>query len=154
VRCPILFVNGTTDFAYPLDSYQKSYRLVPAKWRQVSVAVNRRHGHIWTFPEVDAFVDSVLRDEPPPTRIARPVVTSTHFGARLNRTASFTNISLCYTTNAGLWQKRTWQTVPARVAGGLSLAELPAARPMVAFLAVDDEAGRHVSSEYVEFPVP
>src|SRR6185369_6995118 len=28
VHRPILFVNGTTDFAYPLDSYQKSYRLV------------------------------------------------------------------------------------------------------------------------------
>ena len=26
---PILFVNGTNDFAYPLDSYQKSYRAVP-----------------------------------------------------------------------------------------------------------------------------
>ena len=26
--CPILFVNGTNDFAYPLGSYRKSYRLV------------------------------------------------------------------------------------------------------------------------------
>src|SRR6185436_20794205 len=39
VRYPMLFVNGTTDFAYPLDSYQKSYRLVPDKWRHVSVAI-------------------------------------------------------------------------------------------------------------------
>ena len=31
VRCPILFINGTNDFAYPLDSYQKSYRLVPGR---------------------------------------------------------------------------------------------------------------------------
>jgi len=31
VRRPIPFVNGTSDFAYPLDSYQKSYRLVPEK---------------------------------------------------------------------------------------------------------------------------
>ena len=60
VRHPILFVNGTTDFAYPMDSYQKTYRLVPERWRHISMAVNRPHGHIWTFPEVDAFVGSVL----------------------------------------------------------------------------------------------
>lgn len=27
-KMPMLFVNGTNDFAYPMDSYQKSYRLV------------------------------------------------------------------------------------------------------------------------------
>jgi dienelactone hydrolase len=72
VRRPILFVNGTTDFAYPLDSYQKSYRLVPEQWHHVSVAIGGPHGHIWTFPEVDGFVDSVLRKEPPLIRIGAP----------------------------------------------------------------------------------
>ena len=75
VSSPILFVNGTTDFAYPLDSYQKSYRLVAAKWRHVSVAINRPHGHNWTFPEVDRFVDGVLRGEPGLVRMGPPVVT-------------------------------------------------------------------------------
>ena len=28
VRCPILFLNGTNDFAYPLDSYRKCFDLV------------------------------------------------------------------------------------------------------------------------------
>src|SRR5579872_941274 len=28
VKCPILFLNGTNDFAYTLDSYRKSYQLV------------------------------------------------------------------------------------------------------------------------------
>ena len=66
---PLPFKRGTTDFAYPLDSYQKSYRLVDSKLRHVSVAVNRPHGHIWTFPEVDAFVGSVLRGEPALPRV-------------------------------------------------------------------------------------
>src|ERR1019366_7476025 len=30
VNCPILFLNGSNDFAYPLDSYRASYRLVPS----------------------------------------------------------------------------------------------------------------------------
>ena len=150
VRRPILFVNGTTDFAYPLDSYQKSYRLVPAKWRHVSVAVNRPHGHIWTFPEVDAFVDGVLRVKPPLIRVGAPVVAGKRLTAELNRTAALKEVSLCYTTDSGSWQKRRWQTVSARVEGRRLSAELPSTRPLVAFLAIKDEGGRHLSSEHVE----
>ena len=152
VRRPILFVNGTTDFAYPLDSYQKSYRLVPAKWRHISVAVGRPHGHIWTFQEVDAFVGSVLRDEPPLARIGPPVVASGQLTAKLDRLTPWKEISLCYTTNSGPWQKRIWQTAPARIENAQAVAELPSSRPLVAFIAIQDEAGRHISSEHVELP--
>ena len=154
VSRPILFVNGTTDFAYPLDSYQKSYRLVLAKWRQVSVAVGRPHGHIWTFPEVDAFVDGVLRGEPPLVRVGAPVVAGARLTVELDRVAPFKQVSLCYTTNSGAWQKRQWQTIPAQVEGRQISAELPAARPLTAFLGITDEGGRRVSSEHVELPAP
>jgi dienelactone hydrolase len=150
VRCPILFVNGTTDFAYPLDSYQKSYRLVPEKWRHVSVAVNRPHGHIWTFPEVDAFVDSVLRHGPPLARLSGPVVVGDRISVRLDRVVSAKETSLCYTTNSGPWQKRTWMTVMAQLEGDRLTADLPTARPLVAFLALTDERGLPISSEHVE----
>src|SRR5690606_22950281 len=63
-RCPILFLNGTKDFAYPLDSHQKTYRLVPERYRTVCVVPDLPHGHIWSFREVDEFVDSVLRGAP------------------------------------------------------------------------------------------
>ncbi len=51
VRCPILFLVGTTDFAYPMDSYKKSYSLVKSP-RWVSVQVGLPHHHIWNFPDV------------------------------------------------------------------------------------------------------
>jgi hypothetical protein len=179
VRRPILFVNGTTDFAYPLDSYQKSYRLVPEKWRHVSVAVNRPHGHIWTFPEVDLFVDSLLKWGEPLVQISAPVVKDgRQLAAKVDRapltrpsdtlspprgegrvrggsnasSISFKEVSLCYTTNAGPWQKREWHSVPAQIKGRQLSVELPSARPLVAFLAVKDGRGAQVSSEHVELP--
>jgi hypothetical protein len=152
VRRPILFVNGTSDFAYPLDSYQKSYRLVPEKWRHVSVAVNRPHGHIWTFPEVDAFVDGVLRRGPAFARFSNPLIVGDHISVRLNRVVSAKETSLCYTTNSGPWQKRTWMTAGAQLDGNRLTADLPAARPLVAFLALTDEHGVRISSEHVELP--
>ena len=154
VNFPILFVNGTTDFAYPMDSYRKTYRLVPDKRRHVSMAVNRPHGHIWTFPEVDAFVGSVLRGEPALPRVGAVQVKDGLLAAPLDRVTGFREMSLCYTTNSGPWQQRKWQTVPARIEGGKLTAPLPATRPLVAFLAIKDEAGRHVSSEHIELTLP
>ncbi len=152
VRVPILFVNGTTDFAYPLDSYQKTYRLVPERWRNVSVTVNRPHGHIWTFPEVDAFVGAVLERKPALPRVGRPVADGGVLTAAVKPVAAVREVSLCYTTNSGPWQKRAWQTLSGRMEGERLVADLPAARPLVAFLALKDAAGNPVSSEHVELP--
>ena len=152
VRCPILFLNGTTDFAYPLDSYQKSYRLVPDRWRHLSVVVNLPHGHIWTFKEVDAFVDSVLRAARPLARFGDTVVAGDVFSANLDGKVSARAVQLCYTTNSGPWQKRAWMTAAALLDGRRASAKLPAVRPLAAFLAVTDERGLRISSEHIELP--
>lgn len=154
VRYPILFVNGTTDFAYPMDSYQKTYRLVPEKWRHVSMAVNRPHGHIWTFPEVDEFVASVLRGGPALPRIGAASVKDGLLVAPVDRIAGIRDVSLCYTTDSGPWQKRKWEKVPARAEQGKLVGDLPTSRPVVAFLALKDTNGCHVSSEHVELVGP
>src|SRR5712691_9765184 len=69
VRMPILFCNGTNDKAYPLDSYQKSYRLVKSP-RNLCVTVRMPHSHPagWGRVEVGLFVDSVLRGGKPLAR--------------------------------------------------------------------------------------
>jgi hypothetical protein len=152
VRCPILFLNGTTDFAYPLDSYQRSYHLVPPQHRNVSVVVDLPHGHIWTFPEVDAFVDSVLRKGKPPLAIFETEVKGQVLSAAVGDPARLRDATLCFTTDVGPWQKRRWQTVPARIYGHGIAAELPTMRPLVAFLAATDNDGLRRSSEHVELP--
>lgn len=152
VRCPTLFLNGTTDFAYPLDSYQRSYHLVPPQHRNVSVVVDLPHGHIWTFPEVDAFVDSVLRKGKPPLAIFETEVKGQALSAAVGDPARLRDATLCYTTDVGPWQKRRWQTVPARIGAHGLAAELPTMRPLVAFLAATDNDGLRRSSEHVELP--
>ncbi len=58
-RVPILFVNGTNDIHYPLDSYQKSFDLVPGR-KQLRIEVNMKHGHPagWAPAEIGRFIDS------------------------------------------------------------------------------------------------
>jgi len=150
VHCPILFLNGANDFAYPLDSYRASYRLVPAKFRHVSVVLGLPHHHIWTFDEVDVFVDSVLRGGAPLPRLGPPKIDGDRVSARVISPDSVKQAALCYTTDAGEWQKRHWQTLPAELKGNTITARLPSQRPLVWYLSLTDERGLRVSTEHEE----
>ncbi len=148
VNCPILFLNGSNDFAYPLDSYRASYRLVPAECRHVSVIRDLPHGHIWTFEEVDVFVDSVLRDGVPLPRLGPMKIDDDLVSAKVVSPLPIKQAALHYTTDTGEWQKRRWQTVPAELKGKTITARLPAQRPVVWYLSVTDERGLRVSTEH------
>ncbi len=70
-RMPMLWLNGTNDFAYPLGSYQKSYRL-PRGERTLVIRVRMRHAHGGPGErpeEIRAFADALFRGGPPMTRI-------------------------------------------------------------------------------------
>ena len=148
VNCPILFLNGANDFAYPLDSYRASYRLVPAKFRHVSVVPGLPHHHIWTFDEVDVFVDSVLRGCPPLPRLGRTRIDGDRVSATVVSPRPVKQAALHYTTDTGEWQKRRWQAVPAELKGNTVTARLPGERPLVWFLSITDERGLRVSTEH------
>lgn len=148
VNCPILFLNGASDFAYPLDSYRASYRLVPVKYRHVSVVLGLKHGHIWTNEEVDVFVDSVLRDGLPLPRLGRTNTHGDRLSVKVISPLPIKQAALNYTTESGDWQKRRWQTVPAEINGDTITARLPAPRPVAWFLSVTDERGLRVSTEH------
>ena len=57
---PVAFLNGTNDFAYPMDSYAKTCRLVTGT-KHYSIQLNMRHGHIFEFPEFFVFIDQYLK---------------------------------------------------------------------------------------------
>lgn len=150
--CPILFLNGTHDFAYPPDSYRKTYRLVKPELRTLSVRVDLDHGHIWTFPEVDAFVDSVLRPEQSAAlvRIGDITQDGTNASARVLTGTPAVSAELHFTIMTGTWQQRQWRTSPALVKDGVLSAPLPAERPLTFFFTAKDSRGLITSSSYAE----
>jgi dienelactone hydrolase len=147
VTCPILFLNGTNDFAYPLDSYQKSYELVKGP-RTLSVRVRLRHGHIWTFEEVDAFIDSHLKKGDPLPEIGVMKRDGASVSARVSSKTKIKGGQLHYAPAQGAWQKREWVSQPADVKDGVVSAKLPTPRPLVYYLAVTDERGLEVSAPH------
>ena len=153
VRVPILFVNGTNDFAYPLGSYRKSYRLVNGP-RTLSVQVRMPHGHPqgWAPKEIGLFVDSVLKGGEPLPRLGDLSISDGHASATIRSEVPIASAGLHYTTDTGPWPKRDWKSLDARLADGKITAELPEGSPLVVYLTATDGRGAVVSTEHAELP--
>jgi len=151
VRIPILFINGTNDFAYPLDSYQKSYRLVPGPV-DVRIEVRMRHSHPdgWAPKEIGLFVDSVLCGGDPLPRLGPTQQSGSKVWASVTAKVPLVKAELHYTLDQGPWQKRSWQSQPAALHNGMAHAELPPQRPIVYYLSVTDQRGAMVSTQHAE----
>jgi hypothetical protein len=147
--CPILFLNGTNDFAYPPDSYKKTYQL-PKSPVTIAMVPRLPHGHIWTFPIVDLFVDSVLNEGEPLPKVAAMKVEGETASAAVSSESRLVKAELHYTTDGGPWQKREWKLAEAKLSSGRMVATLPAERPLVCYLAVTDDRGLLVSTQHEE----
>ena len=68
---PILWVNGTNDFAYPMDSWKKSWML-PKSPQTLCLRIRMPHGHgpAGENPEeISVYADSFLRNGKPLAKI-------------------------------------------------------------------------------------
>ena len=152
-RCPMLFLNGTKDFAYPPDSYRKTYQLVPAAQRTIAVRVDLPHGHIWTFGEVDAFMDHALKPGPDTPALVRLGETTPAHGiatAPVLAGPRPVSTTLHFTSDTGDWTARQWSEVAAEVTPDAVQAALPPQRPLTFFFTATDDRGLITSSPYAE----
>jgi len=151
--CPILFVNGTNDFAFSPDSWDKS-TLLPRGWVSRSFTINLPHGHIFTFKEVDVFIDSILLKDSKPLATVTPLRMG---DAEEMVTAAFRSevpvvkAELIWTADGGVWQRRNWLSTPAAIDGSRVSATLPTEKPTAYYLLLTDKRGLRVSTP-INFP--
>jgi cephalosporin-C deacetylase-like acetyl esterase len=147
-KMPVLFVNGTNDFAYPLDSYGKTYRLVKDRTLCVTARMPHSHEAGWAPKEIGLFADQHLKKGKP---LATVVSTSETGGAvevRFKPEVPVKSAALCWTTDTGAWEKRRWRSKALTVGDGVVKGELPEGRPVVWFVTLTDERKATVSSEH------
>ncbi|MDR2117612.1 MAG: dienelactone hydrolase family protein [Planctomycetaceae bacterium] len=149
---PILFVNGTNDFAYPLDSYQKSYSL-PKGETTISITIQRPHGHIFTFKEVDVFIDSIIfknveqRAKPlPKVSEIKTDESGQSVSVTFESEVPVIKAELVWTQDSGEWSKRKWKSTPATIKDRTATATLPTPPPTCYYILVTDERNLPVSS--------
>ncbi|HVE40958.1 MAG TPA: acetylxylan esterase [Planctomycetota bacterium] len=152
-KMPFLWVNGTNDFAYPLDSYQKSYRL-PATGRTLAIRVRMAHAHGGPGEkpeEIHAYANALFNGGVPLATVTGQGVEKGEAWATFTSKAPVVKAELSYTRDAGKWQPRKWESAEAKLQGGRASAPIPdGAR--VFYLNLFDDRGLVVSSEHVEQP--
>jgi dienelactone hydrolase len=153
-RVPILFVNGTNDVHYPLDSYQKSFDLVPGP-KQMRIQVKMPHGHPsgWAPEEIGLFIDSHCAGGKPLPVPGPPVIEGGRVRLPVRSVTKITAASLHFTTDSGPRSQRAWQSIDAEVGDGVISAPLPDPKANTWFIGLTDERGAMVSSE-VRFGAP
>lgn len=146
---PILFVNGTNDFAYPLDSYQKSYRAVKGP-HTLCIKVRMPHGHQegWAPVEIGLFVDSILNDGKPLAKIGKVSRKEKMITANFQSEAAIKSAALHYTAGTGPWKDREWKSVDAEINDQTVIATLPSMADVTWFITLTDERDATVSSEH------
>jgi dienelactone hydrolase len=177
-RVPIFFVNGTNDVHYVLDSYMKSYNVIPGE-KHIRIQVKMPHGHPpgWAPQEIGIFIDSKckgitpvvgakdgLKTEQPLPTLGEPVIKADEI--EVSCKAWVNNIKkaeLNYTTDAGLRSKREWKSVQAKITmnsltmsppvfGYTITAPKPPSEANTWYLSVTDSRDAMVSTKVVLTP--
>jgi dienelactone hydrolase len=148
---PMLWITGTNDFAYPMDSLKKSYHLIKGT-RALCIRIKMPHGHGGAGEnpeEIRVFADSILK-----TGKSLPVVRTQ---GREGKEAWLTYESktplvtaeLVFTKDQGKWQDRVWESMPAAIEENTH--KISASIPedtKVFYINMTDERGCLVSSEH------
>ncbi len=147
VSTPILFVNGTNDFAYPLDSYMKSYQLVPGE-KQLCITVNMPHSHTdgWAPKEIGLFVDQQLNHGAPLPKLGDTRVENGTVHLSFESTTKIASAALHHTTSDLPINQRAWESTAAEIHSNEITVAAPPDDTTAWFLTITDERGAVVSS--------
>ena len=162
-KCRMLFVDGTDDFAYPLDIHRACQELVPGSDVRLQVAMPHSHNSGWRPKEIAAYVDSVLKGAEPLPCLDKLNVAKkgdvVSLSAKVKYNAKPVEATLYYTTDPGgfdpshKWQIRKWSNVPAVISNGTITGTLPktvVARPVRVFLEAKDARGLTATTHFEE----
>jgi cephalosporin-C deacetylase-like acetyl esterase len=147
-KMPMLFINGTNDFAYPLDSYMKSFAL-PKGPKQLRITVNMPHGHQqgWAPKEIALFADHLLKNGPPLPQLSNPQRKDAEVHVHCTTPVPLRSAAIHTTSDEGPINKRKWLTTSASVSGETIVAKAPDAATTAWFVTVTDTRDATVSTE-------
>ncbi len=125
---PTLFVNGTNDFHFTLNSFNKSYLAsLTEKYLHVGYKMKHSHIHGWEPTEIIAFANYITKGRQQPTQI----ISKGAQGKKVNfsYTGEIAEATLYYTTDPADWGSTNYEWIPMAAnisnSGHLITAELP-----------------------------
>lgn len=147
-RVPVLFVNGTNDVHYVLDSYMKTFEVVPG-FKQMRIQVRMPHGHPpgWAPAEIGLFVDSYCKGGVPLPVLGKPMQRDGKWTVECETRTPLKKAHIHYTTDGGKRSDRKWTSVEVELDGKRVVAPAPPVEANTWFISVEDDRGAMVSTE-------
>jgi dienelactone hydrolase len=128
-RMPMLWINGTNDFAFTPPMWRATQDLSRGR-RHLTFLREWAHGHTegQIRSEIHAFADAELRGARPLARAVEVRTDENRFHARFTEGSSLRRAELVWTPESGgPWPGRKWRETETRLhSGGKVVAEVPA----------------------------
>ncbi|MDR6781560.1 dienelactone hydrolase [Pedobacter africanus] len=147
-KMPILFVNGTNDSHFYLDSYAKTYSSVKNRSLSVKIGLKHNHSYGWANKEIFTFIDSYLNHTAPLPAMQAPKFSGNKITAIFKAAAPVDKAYLNYTTDASpLIKDKKWERIELKTENNkITLPGLPAGTN-IWYLSVTDSRGMEVSGD-------
>ncbi len=152
--CPMLWYNGTNDFAFFPSTWQKSAQLTAGE-STLCLKLRWPHGHGpigEELPELFAFMDAHLKNGEAYPRFVQTRSEARRLSATVDPTTRILVAHVMATFDAGPWPGRQWHTFSASwdVVSGRVTAEAPDGAT-AAFLQVMDQRRLYLSGPLTDF---
>jgi len=116
-KCPILWVTGTNDFAFPLHSLRRTRELVGSKG-QLSVRLRMAHGHGGAGEnpaEIHGFMNHYLCGQTAYPVLAECRCANGRLAATYMHTVGEIHAEILFTHDRNNWPDRNWDVLPAQI---------------------------------------
>ncbi len=148
-RMPVIFLNGTNDFAYPVDSHARSSALVRTE-TLFSLQLRMPHGHLFNFPEFFHFADQHIRQGVPLPKISSLRIRNNKIRASVSSRTKLVSARLHYTLGPQSENKaRSWITRPLTITGSRIHGGAPPVEATAYYVDVRDERKALTSSAFI-----
>lgn len=147
-KVPMLFVNGTNDSHFYLDSYAKTYTAVKDRKLSVKIGLKHNHSYGWGNKEIFAFIDSYLNHGQTLPALSAPQVGKDKITARFKAVVPVDKAYLNYTTDTqALLKDKKWQRIELKTENNkITLPCLPAGTELW-YLSLTDRKGMEISGD-------
>lgn len=147
-KMPVLFINGTNDGHFFLDSYEKTYRMVNDRNLSVKIGLRHNHSYGWGNEEIYYFINNYLNGTPPLPKLEAVEIKKTSIRAGIKSVATINKAYLNYTTDtATVLKDKKWERKEVNIKGDqVWLSALPEGIK-IWYLSIVDDRGLQVSGE-------
>lgn len=147
-KMPMLFINGTNDGSFFLDSYAKTYDLVRDKKLSIKIGLKHNHEHGWGNREIYSFINSYLNNTVSLPSVEHLIINKGQVRARVKSQLPITNAYLNYTTDTLTSLKdRHWIQKEINIKNNELLMTKVPASATIWYLSVTDKKGLQVSTD-------